>query len=113
MQSSHNNIFLNRKVNIVLYHWIEFDVIQIDENQIIKCESELILKFTKKKVNLNVVESLKLQIHLTFVALEGNYLLNYFKTKLNLFYKKILKKIKLFFKFISIEKKREKNLISK
>ena len=84
----------------------------------IKCESELILKFTKKKVNSNAVESLKLQMHLTFVTLEGNYLLNYFEIKLNLFYKKILKKMKLFFGSISIvskmlKKKEEKNLISK
>ena len=71
----------------------------------IKCESELILKFTKKKVNSNAMESLKLQMHLAFVALEGNYLLNYFEMKLNLFYKKILKKIKLFFGSISIVSK--------
>ena len=44
-------------------------------------------------------------MHLTFVVLEGNYLLNYFKIKLNLFYKKILKKMKLFFESISIVSK--------
>ena len=63
------------------------------------------------------MELLKLQMHLAFIALEGNYLLNYFETKLNLFYKKILKKIKLFFGSISIDskmlKKKRKNLISK
>ena len=51
------------------------------------------------------MESLKLQMHLAFVVLEGNYLLNYFETKLNLFYKKILKKMKLFFESISIVSK--------
>ena len=51
------------------------------------------------------MKSLKLQMHLAFIALEGNYLLNYFEMKLNLFYKKILKKIKLFFRFISIVSK--------
>ena len=71
----------------------------------IKCESKLILKFRKKKINLNAMKSLKLQIHFAFIALEGNYLLNYFEIKLNLFYKKILKKIKLFFGSISIVSK--------
>ena len=52
-------------------------------------------------------------MHLAFIALEGNCLLNYFEMKLNLFYKKILKKIKLFFRSISIvnkmlKKKRKK-----
>ena len=51
------------------------------------------------------MESLKLQMHLVFVALEGNCLLNYFEMKLNLFYKKILKKMKLFFESISIVSK--------
>ena len=57
------------------------------------------------------MKSLKLQMHLAFITLEGNYLLNYFEMKLNLFYKKILKKMK--FGFISIiskmlKKKKEK-----
>ena len=80
----------------------------------IKCESELILKFTKKKVNSNAMKSLKLQMHLAFIALEGNYLLNYFETKLNLFYKKILKKIKLFLDLfpllVKCSKKKKKTL---
>ena len=79
----------------------------------IKCKSKLILKFMKKKINLNAVKLLKLQMHLAFIALKRNYLLNYFEIKFNLFYKKILKKIKLFFRSISIiskmlKKKEEK-----
>ena len=54
----------------------------------IKCKSKLILKFMKKKINLNAVKLLKLQMHLAFIVLKGNYLLNYFEIKFNLFYKK-------------------------